>query len=499
MVKDSTLRQMSHSHKNSFSIKSAFQNARHYLRENKIQSSALFTSLLLGTTALVNPALLAPLISTPSIAAATLFGSIALLVQNGKTTVQNTLGLGNKWGLSAMSLGVIIGSLNTIPETAVSVNSVLQGALELGTGNVVGSNIAHMLLILGLPALVMGIDKAKDLSWKFNTYVMAGTAALFGSQLVMGTFSPLIGAAMLGMGGYYIYKRFCNTGNEHKHEHHHNHEHEHHHDHNHDHEEEIGSCAFHDHNDDKEIEQAKKRPAWLNATLAGGGMLGLIAASNLIVSSGINIADQFNWSSLGLNWSLGQATIGTLVVAIGTAIPEIAISIEAIRKKSSDLAIGNVLGCSIINTLVAGGILSMSGLINDFSLLSAMDFTYESLANNFNLQAVKDFVMDDLIKGIPVPEAFTLNSNIGLLNTGVFLGTAGILTTTLLATKGAFNRWMGGAALLAYAGYIVGALTLNDGKMPELHQHEHTDTPTTEVIKTRDLPRLPLPLPSPHH
>lgn len=443
-----------------FSLGSAFKDVGGYIRENKVQAGALAASLTVGADILLGTSALTPYITHPLVAATAFGTSIGLLIQNGKTTVHNTLALGSKWALSAMTLGLIVGSLNTIPETAVSVNSVLQGALDLGTGNVIGSSIAHMLVILGIPALAMGISKAKDLSWKFNTYVMAGTAALFGSQLLMGTFSPLIGAAMLGIGGYYLYKRFCTGEQKHKHEHSHDHGHEHHHDHHHDDEDELSSCAFHDHGDDDEIKEIKKYPTWLNATLAGSGMLGLIAASSLIVSSGISIAEHFNFAVSGVNLSLGQAGVGALFVAIGTAIPEIAISIEAIRKKHSDLAIGNVLGCSIINTLVAGGILSMTGLIDNFS-------------------------WQGLVQGVAVPSAFTLDNNLGLLNTGFFLGTTALLTGTLLATQGAVKRWMGGTALTLYGAYIFGSLVLNDGKMPDTHQH-HTMT-DTEVIQIEEM------------
>lgn len=419
-----------------------------FARANKVQTAALIGSLTIGADSLMGTSALTPYIANPWVAAAALGTSIGLLMENGKTAVQSTIALGSKWGLSAMTLGLIVGSLNTIPETAVSVSSALQGALELGTGNVVGSNIAHVLVVLGIPAALMGIEKSKDLSWKFNTYVMAGTAALFGAQLVAGSFSPFIGAGMLGLGGYYLWKRF-KTGAEANHDHDHDHEHDHDHD-----EEEESSCAFHDHGDDHEIKAAKKRPVWLNTALTATGMAGLVAASHLIVGSGVQLADKFNFSALGLNIGMGQAAIGAILVALGTAAPEIAISIEAIRKKHSDLAVGNVLGCSIINTLVAGGILSMSGLIHNF---------------NF--------------KAIPVPDAFTLNTSMGMLNTGLFLGTAALMTATLLKTKGAVSRWMGGAALALYGAYIAGSLALGDGKLPHLHDHGTVQPQKIEIVQ----------------
>ncbi len=423
-----------HKKNKQFSAKSAFQSVAQYVRENKLQSGALLTSLLLGTTALSTP-----LISTPIGASAVLGGAFFLLLQNTKTTVPNMLALGSKWGLSAMSLGLLIGAINTVPEMMVSLGSAFHGAIDLGVGNIVGSNIAHTLLILGATAAIAGVSKAKDLSWKFNSYVMAGTTALFGSQLIYGTLSPIVGLAMLASGGYYIKDRlFSGQKNDH----------DHHHDHDHDHEEEIGTCLFHDHDDDEDIQKAKERPRWLNTVLAGGGMLCLVTDSDLIVRSGVSLANDFNMSSFGLT----EAAIGTVIVAIGTSLPELSINLKAIKNKHSDLAIGNVLGCSITNTLIAGGVISLTGA--------------------------------------PVPEAFNPSTAMGMVNTSVFMGSAALLTATLLATKGAMTRWMGGLALAGYAAYITSALMLGDGKAPEIHQHGKIESPALTMTTVHSKPKF---------
>ncbi len=429
-------------------IGGAFQSAATFVRENKLETGALLTALLLGSTSLASPALTTALGAT-----AALGGSIALLLSTGKTTIQNTLALGEKFGMSTMTLGLIIGSLNTIPEVMVSLGSAFRGAIELGVGNVVGSNIAHTMLILGATAAIDGIAKAKDMSWKFNTAVMAGTSALFGAQLVLGTFSPIAGGLMVAGGAAYLVNRIRSIKKEqahnHEHDHDHSHDHDHHHhDHDHAHGEdgEVGTCLFHDHDDDEEELKAKKRPRWLNTVLAGSGMLGLIAAADLIVQSGVSVADKFNLSAMGMNFGITEAAVGAVIVAIGTALPELTLSIQAIRKKHSDLAIGNILGCSIINTLIAGGVISMTGA--------------------------------------PVPEAFNPSTTMGMVNIGVFMGSAGLLAGTLIATKGALKRWMGGVALAGYAAYIGSALVLGDGDAP-VHKHSEIE-PVVETIETAE-------------
>jgi len=411
-------------------LKTAFRDAAHYVRENKLQSAALLTSLLLGTTALATPA-----ISTALGAGVILAASIALLLETGKMTVQNTLALGTKFKLSGMALGLIIGSLNTIPEVMVSMQSVFRGAIELGLGNIVGSNIAHTMFILGATAALAGIGKAKDLGWKFNTLVMAGASAAFGSQMVYGHLVPEIGAAMILAGLGYLANRIYNAAKKETHDHHHGHDHhDHDHDHDHDHEN-PGTCVFHDHGDEKEDHKALERPRWLNLALAGGGMLGLTAAADLIVRSGISLADKFNFAAGGFDFTLSEAVVGAVIVAIGGALPELKINYDAIKKNHSDLAVGNILGCTIVNTLIAGGALSLTGA--------------------------------------PVPESFSPASPLGIFNIGMFMGTAALLTATLLATKGAMTRLQGGIALSAYIAYFAGTLALGDGKTPPVHQHGH--------------------------
>lgn len=422
-------------------LSGAFFSAAHYVRGNKLQSTALLTSILLGTTALATP-----FITTAAGAGAILAGSIALLTLNGKTAVRNTLALGSKFKLSALTLGLIIGSLNTVPEVMVSLGSAFRGAIELGIGNVVGSNIAHTLFILGATAAVAGIGKAKDLSWKFNALVMAGTTALFGGQLIHGTLSPVAGLAMLGLGGWYL-KRHLFSAKEHIHDHDHEHlDHEHH-----DHKEDDGNpgtCVFHDHSGDEEDRKAMLYPRWLNFTLAGAGMAALMASADLIVRSGVSLAEKFNLSGVGVDYSLSQAAIGAVIVAIGTALPELTINIQAIKKNHSDLAVGNVLGCSIINTLIAGGVLSLSGAA--------------------------------------VPSAFSPDTTMGVINIGAFMGSAGLLTATLMATKGALTRWQGGIALAAYTAYLASALILNESK--ELPVHHHGEAQQIEFVEPAPAP-----------
>lgn len=433
-------------------ISHAFRQAADFAGRH-LQTAALGASLLVGADLMSSwlfstTSLVTPLIAGSAGAFAGLIGGIGALLLTSKMTVANALGLGSKMKLSAMAIGVAIGSLNTIPELFVSLGSVYRGAIELGLGNVIGSNIAHTLLILGTTAAVAGIARAKDLSWKFNSLMLAGTTALFGSQLAFGNLYPAAGLGMLAAGAYYLKRHLPRReSNPHNHTHEHGHEHRHEDD-RHGHQEgEVGACLFHDHGESEDEKRARKRPRWLNAAIAGSGMAGLIAASSLVVDSGINLANSFNLASLGFNINFGfsQALVGSMFVAIGTSLPELFVNLEAIRRRNSDMAVGNILGCSIINTLVAGGALSL--FAGGMPSLSGM------------------------FSGVAVPEAFSPQTTSGLFNLYAFAGSSGILAAILLSTKGAVSRLKGALALLAYTGYLAGSIAVNDGKAPHLHDH----------------------------
>lgn len=406
-----------HDHKpEKFTLRGAFKQVVDYVRKKKVESGVLATSLLLGTTALATP-----MLSTAAGAAALMAGSIYLLTKTTDITLDNMLGFGSKMGMSALSLGLLIGGLNTIPEVMVSLSAVAKGAMDIGVGNVVGSNIAHVLLILGATAAVAGIGKSqKGLSWKFNTAVMTGATALFGAQLVTGSMYPAVGLGMLGLGAYYLKKRLftgkdgaaltkleddCETG----------------------------TCLFHDHGHGHEHdhdEDVHKRPAWFSAALGGAGLVGLMGSASLLVQSGSALAQQ--------GFGMSEALVGAVAVALGTSLPELMISVKAAMKDHSELAVGNVVGCSIFNTLIAGGVMSVA--------MGA--------------------------GGIDVPAAFNPSTSFGLLNLGAFAGTSGLLAAVLMANKGAVKRWQGIGMLGLYGAYVAGSIALNGGNIDHLHKHD---------------------------
>lgn len=408
-------------------LKEQFAVSARYMKQHWKQSAAVLTSLLLGTTAFFTPAIDAAIGAGSALigvqnmmiggAAGIAAGTTLLLWQNSDTAVDHAAAVGEKKNWSPLALGLGIGMMTTLPEILVSVGAIMRGETAIGFGNLIGANIAHTLLILGAAAAVAGIgavkSKAGGLSWGFNTAVMAGAAGIFGAQLLLGTLSPVAGVALVGLAAFYIGKRLYNTRNAPK-------------------TGEKQSYCFHDHGHGEKKPGALNAddvPVWFNGAWAIAALAGLAFASHHLVSSS---------SSLAIGLGISSAVVGVLV-GLGNSLPELFISIKAAKKKMTDMALGNVLGCNIFNTLVVGGVISLVG-------------------GN-------------------IPEHFHPGTALGLLNIGTFLGSTALLGGVLLANKGGVKKWQGYAAIGLYAAYLGATALIAGDAMPGIHQHFTAPTP----------------------
>lgn len=414
------------------SLRTAFAQASAHAQKNKKQSLSLLTAAaLLGTSALT-----APFIATPLGAAAIALTTLLMISPLGNGVVDNALAFRDKKKIDSFTMGVLIGSLNTIPEMAVSLMALLGGTPALGLSHIVGSNIMHTLPILGLTAIVAGgIGKSRGLSWKFNTLMMAGGTIAFGAQLAAGAFSPIIGGLMLAGAGYYLWREISQSKKNKTHDHDHDHNHA-----------EGEACHLHSHSHDHgAAANDPNTPPWINAGWTLASMGALVTASHFLVKSAAQFASS-------------QALIGAFVVALFTALPELTINIKAARKKETDMAVGNVMGCNLFNTLAVGGIASFGGLV-----------------------------------GLSVPAALGLGTPLGMLSIAAFTGSAVLMSAALLANKGGLKKWQGYAATGLYVAYAAAAVALNGGKAPSTIHHNDNDeqkTPPAAVISSYKPPEL---------
>lgn len=237
------------------------------------------------------------------------------LILGGEMLVRGASALARRFGLSPLVIGLtIVGFGTSAPELLVSLQSTLAGKPALALGNALGSNIANVLLILGLSAslapLAMGFaGLRRDLG-----LMLAATAALW-LMLWDGQVSRVEGGALvLGLIVFLVLAL------------------------------RAGEVA---------PPEASDRPLPLAAagliTLAG--LLALVVGTKLLVNSASDIARSFGVS---------EAVIGLTIVAIGTSLPELATSLVATWRRQTDIAVGNVVGSNIFNIL---GIIGITALI----------------------------------------------------------------------------------------------------------------------------------------
>jgi len=247
---------------------------------------------------------------------------LLVLVVAGDLLVKGAVNLALRLGIPALVVGLTIVAFGTsAPELLVSVQAVLVGAPALALGNVVGSNTANILLVMGLPALITAAVLGREVMRDY--WLMIAASVLFIALAWGGTFGRvqgliLLGALVLVMGDLYLRTRRQRVPLE-------------------------------------EIEGADPAlPGWRIGLLLILGLIGLPLGADLLVDGSVNVA-----RSLGVS----EAVIGLTLVAIGTSLPELATTMAAALRREGGVAVGNVLGSNLFNLLAIIGIASLVGPI----------------------------------------------------------------------------------------------------------------------------------------
>ena len=251
---------------------------------------------------------------------------VALLTAGGEGFIRGALGLAKKWGLSALFCGlVIVGFGTSMPELFVSVNAALNNQPDIAIGNVIGSNIANVLLILGLCAMIMPLTVA-PISLRRDALMVIAASVLCIALSSKGVISFAEGLLLLGaLAAYLTWAYLSEKGQS------------------------APAAELHT-AEGQEIENVPQSMFWSVVQLVVGLGL-LIAGSQILLKGAVGIAH-----GLGVS----EAVIGLTLVAFGTSLPELTISIIAALRKHADVAVGNILGSNIFNLL---GILGVSSLI----------------------------------------------------------------------------------------------------------------------------------------
>ena len=250
-----------------------------------------------------------------------LAAGFGLLIKGADFFVDGAVGIAKKFGIPQLIIGLTVVALGTsAPEAAVSIASATKGAADITIGNVVGSNILNIFIILGLTAVIVPIAVSSP-TIKFDIPFMLGVTALMLFLGLDGGLGRIDAAILVGLLAFYIFYliRMVKSGK-------------------------IVDT------DDK---PTKKLTVPVALILAGIGITMIIFGSQLTVNAATEIARSFGVS---------ERFIGLTVVALGTSLPELFTSVTAARKGNADIAVGNVVGSNIFNILFVVGV---SGLITN--------------------------------------------------------------------------------------------------------------------------------------
>lgn len=249
-----------------------------------------------------------------------------VLIKGADLLVDGSSSLASRFGVSPMVIGLTIVAFGTsAPELVVNLMASLSGNTDIAIGNVVGSNIANILLILGAAAVVYPLTVKRSTVWKEIPFALLASVMLFvfaNDALIDGANSSMLsrvdGLAFLGFFVIFLYYI-------------------------------IGLAKS------APVEAGDEVATMPTAKAVAGvviGIAGLVVGGKWIVDGAIALASGFGVS---------ETLIGLTIVAIGTSLPEMATSVVAAYKRNVDIAVGNVIGSNIFNIF---WILGVSALIN---------------------------------------------------------------------------------------------------------------------------------------
>jgi cation:H+ antiporter len=259
-----------------------------------------------------------------------LFG-LVMLIGGAEFLVRGASRLALTFGISPLVIGLTIVALGTSsPEMSISVQSALAGKSDIVIGNVVGSNIFNILLILGISAMIAPLAVAGKLV-RFDVPIMIGASVLVFLMALDGTIGRFDGTllmiGLLAYVGWTIWESKQETAAVQA-----------------EFEAEFGSAAA-------------RQESWImNAVFVAGGLAALILGSGWFVEGAVEMA---RW--LGIS----ELIIGLTVVAAGTSLPEVATSVVAVLRGERDIAVGNAVGSNLFNILAVlglGGLVAPAGL-----------------------------------------------------------------------------------------------------------------------------------------
>jgi len=250
-----------------------------------------------------------------------LAAGLALLLGGGEALVRGSVAIATRLGVSPLLIGLtLVGFGTSTPELVASLEAALIGAPGIAVGNIVGSNIANVLLILGLSALILPLATTRQ-AFRRDGAVLVGASLALLAVVLGGALGRWTGVGfLLLLAGYTIYTFLTERRTR------------------------DAAAAMHA----AEASEVAPREMSLLVGLACtlGGIAAVVIGASLLVHAALAIAGR-----LGLS----EAVIGLTLVAVGTSLPELVTSAMAALRRHGDVAFGNIVGSNIFNILGIGG------------------------------------------------------------------------------------------------------------------------------------------------
>lgn len=246
---------------------------------------------------------------------------LILLLVGGELLVRGAVGLAEKLKIPPLIIGLTIVSFGTsAPELFISVGAVLDGVGGIALGNVVGSNITNVMLVLGLPAMTMAILCDEEGISK-NLVIMLAITIIFMGMMAKGSLERWDGIILLGLLVMFLYDQLRAARKARA--------------------DAVQTTDYHD-----EV-SAIPTSGWVIGGLLVAGIAALPIGAEFTVNAATIIAK---------SWHVSDEVIGLTILAIGTSLPELSTTLMASIRKSSSVALGNVVGSNIFNIAAIMGI-----------------------------------------------------------------------------------------------------------------------------------------------
>lgn len=250
-----------------------------------------------------------------------LIGGLILLLVAGDLLVRGAIALATRFGIPPLVIGLTIVSFGTsAPELIISMKAAFEGVPGIAIGNVVGSNIANVLLVLGMPALIR-VTQCSESGTRSSTVFMMAVSIIFTALCWQGVLDITAGIILLALLGFFLSWTVWTSRR-------------------------AKNCQGSDLLDEDMLEEAPKN-------------LGLAILFTIVGMIGLPIGGHFTIdgaSAIARTWGVSEAAIGLTVVAIGTSLPELVTTMVAAIRNQSAVAIGNVVGSNIFNILAIMGL-----------------------------------------------------------------------------------------------------------------------------------------------